>query len=437
MIETLPNCADSERAILGMILLEPEAWYEAATAIKPSDFSLDSHRRIFLRMGELLEAGRNLDELILQGELRKYGELDSIGGAAYLSSLTEGLPRRARVFEHVKRVKRVSQQRRLATACESSAILACSESPESVIDNLESSIEEILTGEQDDASLENSLIRTLDHFHQERAFSVPPGLSYGLGNLDEFTGGLRAGEVTVVGARSGVGKTSLACQTVAANCRRGVSTLLFSLEMTKEQIQRRLLSIVSGVCYRHLLNPWESSKDEAARVSEAVPQMIEWPLRIYDAEDLTLARMLALGKIGIRRHKARLIVVDYAQEVDAPGKDERAKVMLTCRKLTRLVKQENCSLLLLSQLVKMSRENYGKPPIVSDLIESGKLENVAHCVILLHRGWDEDRRRIAEDAELIIPKQRRGETGVLKARFDRSTATFAEIETTNSRWGGE
>jgi replicative DNA helicase len=435
MIETLPNCVDSERAILGMILLEPEAWYEAATAIKPSDFFLDSHRRIFSRMGEILESDRQLDEIILQGELRKCGELQSIGGAAYLSSLTEGLPRHSHVSGHVKRVKLASQQRRLATACEASASQACTESPESVIGNLESSIEEILTGEQDDASLESTLIRTVDRFYQERSLAESPGLSYGLGNLDAFTGGMRAGEVTVVGARSGVGKTSLACQTVAANCARGVSTLLFSLEMTKEQIQRRLLSIVSGVSYRHLLNPWESSKEEAEQVSAVVPRMINWPLRIYDAEDMTLARMLALGKIGIRRHKARLIVVDYAQEVDAPGKDERAKVMLTCRKLTRLVKQENCSLMLLSQLVKMNRENYGKPPIVSDLIESGKLENVAHCVVLLHRGWDEDRRRIAEDAELIIPKQRRGETGVLKARFDRLTATFAEVE--QARWGGE
>jgi replicative DNA helicase len=418
-----------------MILLEPEAWYEAATAIKPSDFFLDSHRRIFSRMGEILESDRQLDEIILQGELRKCGELQSIGGAAYLSSLTEGLPRHSHVSGHVKRVKLASQQRRLATACEASASQACTESPESVIGNLESSIEEILTGEQDDASLESTLIRTVDRFYQERSLAESPGLSYGLGNLDAFTGGMRAGEVTVVGARSGVGKTSLACQTVAANCARGVSTLLFSLEMTKEQIQRRLLSIVSGVSYRHLLNPWESSKEEAEQVSAVVPRMINWPLRIYDAEDMTLARMLALGKIGIRRHKARLIVVDYAQEVDAPGKDERAKVMLTCRKLTRLVKQENCSLMLLSQLVKMNRENYGKPPIVSDLIESGKLENVAHCVVLLHRGWDEDRRRIAEDAELIIPKQRRGETGVLKARFDRLTATFAEVE--QARWGGE
>lgn len=436
MIETLPSCADSERAILGMILLEPDSWYEASAVIKPDDFSLDSHRRIFVRMGEVLESGRNLDELILQSDMRSCGELESIGGAAYLSSLTESLPRRARVSEHVKRVKTVSQQRRLAAVCDASASLACTESPDSVIGNLESSIEEILTGESDEAAIESSLIQTLDHFQNERNLPHSPGLSYGIRNLDDFTGGMRRGEVTVVGARSGVGKTSLACQAVAANAGRGVSTLLFSLEMTKEQIQRRLLSIVSGVPYRHLLNPWESSKDEADRVSAAVAQMIEWPLRIYDAEDLNLARMLALGKIGIRRHKARLIVVDYAQEVDAPGRDERAKVMLTCRKLTRLVKHEDCSLMLLSQLVKMNRENYGKPPIVSDLIESGKLENVAHCVLLLHRGWDEDRRRIAEDAEIIIPKQRRGETGVIKAKFDRVTATFAEDQDQRQNWGG-
>ena len=114
--------------------------------------------------------------------------------------------------------------------------------------------------------------------------------------------------------------------------------------------------------------------------------------------------------------------------MDAPGKDERAKVMAVCRKLTRLVKHEDCSLMLLSQLVKVNRDSYDKPPMVGDLIESGKLENVAHLVLLLHRSHEKDAdgnpSHLGTKAELIIPKQRRGETGIIPARFNRSLAIF-------------
>jgi replicative DNA helicase len=417
---------DAERTILGAILLDNDAWAEAASLLSPSDFHLDAHKRLFTRMGQVIDNGQ-CDIVTLSEALGQTGELSSVGGVAWIASLTEQLPRRLAIGDYCRIVKEHSRLRSIGSVCETiGARCDGTEKSSDLIAAVQDGLESVLAGEDEDASVRSFTVAALDRFQTERKLEQSPGLSYGIPALDNFTGGMRKGEVTVVGARSGVGKTSLMCQAAAANCRAGVPVTLFSLEMTREQILRRLWSIESQVPYKRITDPWLSNVTEAQLVSETAFRVAEWPLRIYDREDLNLGKILAIARICIRRHGTRLMVVDYAQEVDAPGKDERSKVMLVCRRLTRLVKHEDCSLMLLSQLTKQRREDYGKPPVVGDLIESGKLENVAHVVVLLHRGWDEERRRIADDAELHIPKQRRGETGVLQARFSRITAMFEE-----------
>lgn len=416
---------DAERTILGAILLRDDAYAEAVSEVAAEDFYLEAHRRVFRRMAAMWEENKPIDLVTLPHEMRDRGELDAIGGIAWLASLTEGLPRRLAIGSYCRMVREKSRIRSVIRSCEMATNRANSgDKALDVISDLQDGLEGAVASEDDDASVAAYSVAALDRFQQERKLERPLGITYGVKNLDDFSGGMRPGEVTVVGARSGVGKTSLMCQATAANCRAGVPVVNFSLEMTREQILRRLWSIESRVPYKRITDPWLSGHEDAIRVREAALRVAEWPLRIYDKEDLTLGKIVALAKVCMRRHKTRLICVDYAQEIEAPGKDERSKVMLVCRRLSQMVKHEDCSLMLLSQLVKAHREAYGKPPVVGDLIESGKLENVAHLVLLLHRGWDEERRRIGDEAELIIPKQRRGETGVLRASFNRLYATF-------------
>src|SRR6202000_26723 len=144
-----------------------------------------------------------------------------------------------------------------------------------------------------------------------------------------------------------------------------------------------------GVPYKRISDPWLSSDEDANRVREAAAEVDAWPLRIHDKSEISVCQIAAGCRLSIQHHGTRFIAVDYAQEVDAPGKDERTKVMATARGLARLVKKEDACLMLLSQLVKTAREFYNKAPVSGDLVESGKLENVAHTIILLHR-WVEE-----------------------------------------------
>jgi replicative DNA helicase len=425
----VPQAEDAERSILGAILLEENALDEARASISAVDFYLDSHRRIFLAMCKLADAESPVDITTLRQIMTDRREIDAVGGMPYLFSLTEGMPRRIAVRDYLKIVKEKAQLRRLITVCRE-ALTDASDSEKSltVINRIQDGLEVILEDNAvDDPLVSKFSVQALNNFHAERKLERSPGLSYGIATLDGFSGGMRAGEVTIIGARSGVGKTSLMVQATVANCLDGIPCHLFSLEMTREQILRRIWAAVSGVAYKVISEPWRSNIDEQARVSEAAAEVAEWPLRIHDQTELSLSKIVALARVSMRRHGTRFVAVDYAQEVETAGRDERAKVMAVAKGLSRMVKHENASLMLLSQLVKVNRESYNKPPIVGDLIESGKLENVAHIVILLHRGYDDEAGRIADEAEIIIPKQRRGETGILPARFNRKSITFEGV----------
>ena len=231
----------------------------------------------------------------------------------------------------------------------------------------------------------------------------------------------------VVGARSGVGKSSLMIQSAVDNCRLGVPVHLFSLEMTRAQVVHRMLAIISGVPFKLVDKPHLASMEDMAHIRDASNEMAEWPLRIHDKSEMHIDQIVGLARLSIRRNGTRLVVVDYAQNIHADGRDERSKVTDSSRKLTRMIKHEPASLMLLSQLRKVDREHYSKPPVVADLRETGQLENDAHLVLLLHRGWDEENAQISSEAEILIPKQRRGDTGAIRALFSKRSVTFEEV----------
>lgn len=428
--QALPCAIDMEKAVLGSCLLFGKHVDSARVLLRPGDFFLDGHARIFTAIVRLDDADKAIDPLTVTQQLIDSKELPAAGGAAYVSELTTGVPRRISIDDWVAIVKEKARLRKLVRMAEiiSSSSYEQGDGAIDIVSRAQDSIQAIL----DDSDTDNPHVSAysvpeLDRFEQERRMERPAGLSYGLPQLDAMTGGMRPGEVCLVGARSGVGKTALACQIIAANCATGIPCHFFSLEMTRAQILRRLWAIVSGVAYKRISDAWLANVDDAARIREAAAAVAEWPLRIHDQSEMHLSQIVASARVSIRRHGSQLVCVDYAQEVNAEGKDQRTKTMAVAQGLTRMVKHEPASLVLLSQLVKGNRESYNKPPILSDLIESGKLENVAHVAILLHRGWDEESGRITEDAEILVPKQRRGDTGTLKARFNRKLVTFEEI----------
>jgi replicative DNA helicase len=243
-------------------------------------------------------------------------------------------------------------------------------------------------------------------------------------SIDAITRGFQDGEITQFGARSGVGKSAFMIQAAIENCRQGTPVLLFSLEMTREQILRRMVAAVSGVPFPKVRDGKWASAQELQAINEAAATVTEWPLHVVDASDIRIEKLIATARLKIRRLGVKLVGVDYAQIVSADGRDERLRVAAVSRGLTRLAKDEGVPVLVLSQLSRAEKGNVNRRPTMSDLRESSQLENDAHCIILLHRTWDEEEGRLSSDGELIIAKQRSGETGIFPVTFERRSLTF-------------
>jgi replicative DNA helicase len=421
---------ESEKTILGTILLDNHAYNEAAEKLHASDFALDSNQRIFARMGELMSEGRAVDSVTLVEQLGKTGQLNSIGGACYLADLEMGLPRRCSIGDYVRIVKDKSLLRQLRNVAE--AMTSGAEDPatvgEELIGEIEARLMELRAGAigcQQASLIAGSVVPLLDRLHQERTrTSDLLGLPIGIRCFDEITRGLQPGEVTQLGARSGIGKSAAMVQAATENCRHGAPVMLFSLEMSREQILRRILSAESGVSFPRVRDTKLASDEDMAAIRYAADKVSDWPLHIVDASGIRIEKLVAMARLAIRRDGVKLVCVDYCQIVNADGRDERLRVAAVSRGLTRLAKDEGVALLVLSQLSRADRLNANKRPSMSDLRESSQLENDAHVIALLHRPWDDDAGRLSSNAELIIAKQRSGETGVFPLTLDRRTLTF-------------
>ena len=221
-------------------------------------------------------------------------------------------------------------------------------------------------------------------------------------------------------------------QAAAANCPNGTPVFLVSLEMTKAQILRRLWSQASGVDAYRVRNSKQATPEDCAAIREAESRVREWPLHICDQSGVRLEQLTGMLRLAIRRHRVRMFAVDFVQIIGASGRDFREQITNATNELTRIAKGEGVHLMLLSQMSRKSHNEFNRPPRLSDLRESGALEQNAHCVVLIHRPWDEANGRVhtrpAADGEpgceLIIAKQREGSTSSFPVQFNSKTLTF-------------
>lgn len=420
-----------ERTILGVILLDNSAYDDAAEMLEDSDFGLDSHRRIFARLGQMIREGQAADTATLVERLQKNGELQTVGGATYILRLIEGTPR-LNVANYAGIVKEKSLLRRLRGIGD--RLISGAENPgaepENLIGEVESQCLELRGASPSHESINNSIVPLLDRLNAERNRNRELlGLPTGVYCFDEVTRGLQNGELTLIGSKSGDGKSAFMVQVAIENCKAGTPVLIFSLEMTKEQILRRIFSAVSGVPFPRVRDlRWATDEDMAA-IRDAAQNVADWPLYVLDASGIAIEKLVATARLAIRRKSVRLVCCDYIQIVNASGKDERLRVSAVSRGLTRLAKDEQVPVLALSQLSRAEKLNANRRPTKADLRESSQLENDAHVIALIHRPWDEEEGRASSDAELIIAKQRSGECGIFPLTFDRRTLSFKSRQT--------
>ncbi len=440
---SLPSNVEAERAILGAILLDNDTYNEAAESLLPDDFSLDSHRRIYLRMMELQDTGRAVDFVTLTEQLGQNKEIEAIGGTAYVMSLTDGLPRVKHIEHYVKIVKDKALLRGLIHAATSAIDKAFDqEAPaQEIVEAAESAIFQITEKRISEGFLAvNQIVKnsfgSVDKLYEEGQRIT--GLETHFRGLDDMTSGLQKTDLIILAGRPSMGKTAFAIN-IAENAavRDQKVVAIFSLEMSRESLVRRMLCSQSLVD-SHKLRTGFLSKEDYGKLVTGLAALAEAPIFIDDTPGISLSEMRAkCRRLQQAQGRLDLIIVDYLQLASATqlgiGKryeNRTQEVSAISRGLKALAKEMRCPLIALSQLSRAPESRTGNNrPQLSDLRESGAIEQDADVVGFIFREevykpGDPD---LEGKAELIISKQRNGPTGIVKLSFLKPSTRFENL----------
>src|SRR5690349_11274710 len=436
---TLPHNLEAERSVLGAILVHADAYNLAVQVITPGDFYRDAHRRIFERMIALNERGQAIDFVTLKEELSRAGDLDDAGGPAYIASLADGVPRATNVEYYARIVKEKSTLRNLIYAANKILTNAYEADQESdiVLDEAESAIFAVADDRlkagfvQMRDLVKESFPKIEQLFEQKRLIT---GVPTGFVDLDEMTRGLQGGDLIIIAARPSMGKTSLVLnisQYVAT--QPDLSVGFFSLEMSKESLFIRLLTSEAQIDSHRLMSGAIGQKDYG-RISHALETLSSMKLFIDDTANVGVLEMRAKSRRLQSEHGLSLLIVDYIQLMQGRGRFENRTLELASisRSMKGLAKELNVPIVVLSQLSRAPESRSDHRPQLSDLRESGALEQDADVVVFIYReDLYGDKNQPAADtqgvAELIIGKQRNGPTGIVKLAFIREFTRFENL----------
>jgi replicative DNA helicase len=435
----LPTNIDAERFVLGSILLDDSFYIQAAGTLEPDDFSLDNHRRVFKRMGELQARGEKIDRVTVANELMRTGELEACGGLSFLVSLDDGLPRIPNLDAYIRIVKDKAILRRIIFTSQHmmNRAMAGEEQPDEILAGAEETL--LKLGE---ARVKSGLVNPqqilADYEGGISAFLDPSkrikGISSGFTKFDEMTGGLHGGELFILAGRPSMGKTALAlnmAQHVGMKLKEAVA--IFSLEMSKESLLTRMLCASARVDSQRFRAGY-LSPDERRKLNQALHELVEAPLYIDDTAGVHLmdlhAKLRRLqAELQSQGRKLGLVVVDYLQLMTGRGRFENRnqEVSALSRGMKLLAKELNVPMMVLSQLSRAVETRQGDHrPQLSDLRESGSIEQDADLVGFVFREevYHRDREDLRGLAELILAKQRNGPVGTVNLVFLHSQTKF-------------
>ena len=436
---TLPHNLDAERSVLGAILLQNDAFNTAAEVIDASDFYRDAHRRIFDKMVSLNERGSAIDFITLKEELTRSSELDEVGGPAYLSGLVDGVPRSANIEHYAKIIKEKATLRGLISAAQTILIdaYAAEDDAAAILDRSEQAIFAIADGKIGDGfvslqKLADDSFDVIEKLSQSR--QLVTGVPTGFDDLDSMLSGLQPADLIIVAARPSMGKTSLVLNIAQhAGTREGRTCGIFSLEMSKEQLFLRMLTGEARIDAQRLRTGHLSERDWGA-LSDAIGRLSEARIFIDDTSSIGVLEMRAKCRRLKAQHGLDLIIIDYVQLMQGRGRFENRTLELASisRALKGLAKDLQVPVILLSQLSRATESRADHRPQLSDLRESGALEQDADVVIFIYREdqYADKNAPPTENtgtAELIIGKQRNGPTGIVKLAFVREFTRFENL----------
>jgi len=425
----LPANVDAERFVLGSILLNDVMFLQVAGMVDTGDFMLEKHRRIFARMKDLYDRREKIDRITVCDELMKHGQLESVDGLAYLVSLDDGLPEIANLDSYVRIVKDKSTLRKLIFSAQEviNRCLIAEQEPDEILAAAEESL--LKLGEsrtRDQLSSPGAIVANFPG--GIGAFLDPSqrisGLSTGFTKFDEMTGGMHGGELFILAARPSMGKTALAlniAQHVATHPLIRKPVAVFSLEMSSASLLTRLLCSAARVD-QHRFRVGYLNKEERARLHHALHNLTEAPLFLDDTPGVNLMDIHSKLRRMKAEHGLSLVVIDYLQLMSSRGRSENRnqEVSAMSRGLKLISKDLDVPFLVLSQLSRASEIRTGDhKPILSDLRDSGSIEQDADLVAFIHRDeiYKKDDESVKGQADLIVAKQRNGPIGTVRLMF--------------------
>jgi len=436
-----PQDVGAEQALLGAVMMRPDGLYEIMDAVTPADFYAEKHRQIFKAMLALRERGEPIDIISVSGVLRENKRLEQIGGSSYLAELINLVPATANLVHYAEIVRRKSALRRLIQSADQIAELGYQEQDEvdSIFDQAQRTILDIGNfSKKAFVKLKDTLTEAWERFDRlHKSDGELRGLPTGFRDLDHKLSGLQKSDLIILAARPSMGKTALALDIARqVACGQGKAVGVFSLEMSSQQLVDRLLAAESKVDSWRLRTGKVKADDDFARLRDALDRLATAPIYIDDEAGNTISKMKAVARKLKAEHGLDLIIVDYLQLM-IPRKESDSLVQQVTeisRSLKGLARELDVPVLALSQLNRAVESRGGKPRL-SDLRDSGSIEQDADVVMFIHRddkqNENSDKKNIAE---IIIAKHRNGPTGEVELFFDETKVSFNTID--KSDFGG-
>jgi replicative DNA helicase len=435
----LPHDVEAERAVLGAVLVEPTALLVAIEQLAAEDFYLDPHREIFTACLTLHERGKTPDLITITNHLREEKALERVGGVSAVSALVDAVPDLGHVLHYAEIVRDKAVKRQLVGAARSILDTAGGDSGEAkaAVELAQKAIGQIAEGAIGGGLMPIAAITNREMENLEKAqatHSTLTGIDTGLYRLNDLTSGLQNTDLIILAARPSMGKTSLAMNICAhAAIHAGKRVAAFSLEMSAEQLVRRMLAAEARVDQRRLTTGY-LSRDDWPKLTEAAERLKGVNLWIDDTPGVTVLDISAKTRRLKQEHGLDLVMVDYMQLMSGGGKfsSRNEEVSAISRGLKGIAKDLKVPLLVLSQLSRRpdQRGNDHRPQL-SDLRESGSIEQDADVVMFIVRPSVYDAEADRRHAELIIAKQRNGPTGEIELVFQHEYTRFENVDTTH------
>ena len=434
----LPHNLEAERCVLGAILIHNDTFNQAAELIDADDFFRDAHRRVFDKMIDLNERGDAIDLVTLKDELGRSGDLERVGGPAYIAGLVDGVPRSTHVEHYARIVKEKSTLRALIFSANRilDTAYATEEDADAILDQAEQQIfaiadDNIHTGFVPLRDLVQGSFATIEKLQEHKGLVT--GVPSGFVDIDALTSGFQPSDLVIIAARPSMGKTAFVLNIAQhLGVKTDMTIGFFSLEMSREQLFMRMLTTEAGVDAHKFRGGFLGERDYG-QLSAALGRLSEAKVFIDDSASIGVLEMRAKARRLMAEHGLHLLVIDYLQLMQGRGRfDNRTQELASIsRSLKGLAKELHVPVLALSQLSRAPEGRADHRPMLSDLRESGALEQDADVVMFIYREEQYDPSPENENlAEIIIGKQRNGPTGVVKLAFIKQHTRFASLNTT-------